>query len=160
MKGTETKLRNPGGEKHAEFDRDINLKAVVYTGVGLAVLTAVSFVLMWFFVTGLASYEERRDPEPSPMPEAARELRPAGPTLQATPERDLEELLAIEHERLEGYGMAGDGEHARVPIERAMEMALERGLGTPEGTDEEPSERSDEDDGGDDETSPEGTDEQ
>jgi hypothetical protein len=155
---TETKLRNPGGEKHAEFDRDINLKAVVYTGVGLAVLTAVSFVLMWFFFKGLASYEERRDPEPSPMPEAARELRPAGPTLQATPERDLEELLAIEHERLEGYGMAGDGEHARVPIERAMEMALERGLGTPEGTDEEPSERSDEDEGGDDETSPEGTD--
>jgi hypothetical protein len=158
MKATETKLRNPGGEKHADFDRDINLKAVVYTGVGLAVLTAVSFVLMWFFFKGLASYEERRDPEPSPMSEAARELRPAGPTLQATPERDLEELLAIEHERLEGYGMAGDGEHARVPIERAMEMALERGLGTPEGTDEEPSERSDEDEGGDDETSPEGTD--
>jgi hypothetical protein len=158
MKDTETKLRNPGGEKHADFDRDINLKAVVYTGVGLAVLTAVSFVLMWFFFKGLASYEERRDPEPSPMPEAARELRPAGPTLQATPERDLAELLAIEHERLEGYGMAGDGEHARVPIERAMEMALERGLGTPEGTDEEPSERSDEDEGGDDETSPEGTD--
>lgn len=133
MATEDAKLRNPGGEKHDDFDRDINLKAVVYTGAGLAALTAVSFVLMWFFFKGLASYEERRDPEPSPMPEAARELRPAGPTLQATPERDLEELLAIEHERLEEYGLADDGEHARVPIDRAMEMALERGLGTPGG---------------------------
>lgn len=133
MRTTETKLRNPGGESHQEFDRDINLKAVVYTGVGLAALTAVSFVLMWFFFKGLASYEERRDPEPSPIREAAREVRPAGPTLQATPERDLEELLAIEHELLDGFGLAADGEHARVPIERAMEMVLDRGLGTPEG---------------------------
>lgn len=133
MPTTETKLRNPGGESHEEFDRDINLKGVLYIGVGLAALTAVSFVLMWFFFKGMASYEERRDPEPSPIREAAREVRPAGTTLQATPERDLEELLAIEHERLEAYGLADDGEHARVPIERAMEMALERGLGTSEG---------------------------
>ena len=131
--GTETKLKNPGGDRHEEFDRDINLKGVLYIGVGLAALTVLSFVVAWFIFGGLASYEERRDPEPSPLREAAREARPAGTTLQATPERDLEELLAIEHERLEGYGLAGDGEHARVPIERAMEMALERGLGTPEG---------------------------
>jgi hypothetical protein len=131
--GTETKLRNPGGETHDEFDRDIDLRAVVYTGAGLAAVTAVSFVLMWFLFKGLASYEERQDPQPSPMPEAAQPVRPSGPTLQATPERDLADLLRLEHERLDGYGLAEDGEHARIPIERAMEMALARGLGTPKG---------------------------
>lgn len=130
---TETELRNPGGESHEEFDRDVDVRAIVYTGLGVAALAAVCFVLTWFFVVGLASYDERRDPEPSPIPEAHRPLQPFGPRLQATPERDLEEMRAIEEALLGGYATLDDGEHARVPIERAMEIVLERGLGTPAG---------------------------
>lgn len=133
---TETKLKNPGGDTHAEFDRDVNIRGVVYIGVGLAAITVLSFVSMWFFFRGLSSYEERRDPAPSPIPEAAQGVRPVGPTLQATPERELEQLLALEHELLEGYGVAEGGAYARVPIERAMEMVLAEGLGTPEGESE------------------------
>lgn len=130
---TETKLKNPGGDRHEEFDRDISVRTLAYAGLGLAGLTLLSFVVVWFIFGGLVSFEERRDPEPSPMPEAAEAVRPAGPTLQATPERELEQLLALEDRMLEGYGVADGGGYARVPIERAMEMVLAQGLGTPEG---------------------------
>lgn len=128
---TERKLKNPGGDTHAEFDRDVDVRGIVYTGVGLAAITALAFVAMWFFIRGLSSYEERRDPAPLPIPEAAQGVRPVGPMLQATPERELEQLLAIENEMLGSYGVAEGGEHARVPIERAMEMVIAQGLGTP-----------------------------
>lgn len=127
---TDRKLKNPGGDTHAEFDREINVRGIVYTGVGLAAVTAAAFIGMWFLFRGLSSYEERRDPAPLPIPEAAQALRPVGPMLQATPERELEQLLAIENEMLGSYGVAEGGTHARVPIERAMEMVLAQGLGT------------------------------
>lgn len=133
---TDRKPKNPGGDTHAEFDREVNVRGIVYTGVGLAAVTAAAFIGMWFFFRGLSSYEERRDPAPLPIPEAAQALRPAGPMLQATPERELEQLLAIENEMLGSYGVAEGGEYARVPIERAMELVLAQGLGTPEGGNE------------------------
>lgn len=133
--------RNPGGSSPEEFDRDLNIKGVVWTGVGLAAVTAAAFVLMWFFFQGLRAGEEARDPEPLPMPEAAVPVEPPGPRLQTRPEEELAEMLAEEEARLESYGLVGeDGEYARIPIERAMELALERGPGEPtepttEGTD-------------------------
>lgn len=122
--------RNPGGSSPEDFDRDVDIRGVVWTGVGLAAVTAVAFVLVWFFFRGLAAREEARDPEPLPIPEAAAPVEPPGPRLQTSPEEDLREMLAAEEEHLESYGLVGeDGEHARIPIERAMELALERGLG-------------------------------
>lgn len=127
----EHRLRNPGGETPEDFDRDVDIRGAVYTGIGVFALAAVSFVLMWFFVRGLMSWEERRDPEPSPLPEAARALAPSGPSLQATPERELEALRVHERTILESYGVNEAGTHARIPIERAMALLLEQGIGTP-----------------------------
>ena len=125
-------LRNPGGSTHAEFDRDVDLKGVVWTGVLLVGMTAVAFVLAWVFFQWLTTYSERRDPEPSPMPEMAEPVEVPGPRLQATPEMDLEAFRAAEEEMLEGYApVAGEEGYARIPIERAMEMVVERGLGNP-----------------------------
>lgn len=122
--------KNPGGSSPAEFDRDVDIRAVVWTGVGLAVITAAAFVFGWFFFQGLAGRQEARDPEPLPIPEAAAPVEPPGPRLQSTPEEDLREMLAEEAALLESYGVVGeDGEYVRIPIERAMELALEHGLG-------------------------------
>lgn len=127
----EPRLPNPGGESHAEFDRDLNLRGVVWTGVILAGITALGFVVAWYVFQGLAGYEERRQPEPLPMPEAQVRALPPGPRLQATPEEDLKALLAHEEAYLEHYSLVEEGgEYARIPIERAMELALERGLGS------------------------------
>lgn len=123
-------LRNPGGDNHAEFDRDLNIRGVVWTGVGLAGITALGFVIAWFVFGGLADFEERQGPEPLPLPEAAERALPPGPRLQATPEEDLEALLAHEEALLEHYSVVEEGgEFARIPIERAMELVLERGVG-------------------------------
>lgn len=122
--------KNPGGSAPPEFDRDVNIRGVVWTGVGLALVTAAAFVFSWFFFQGLAGRQEARDPEPLPIPEAAAPVEPPGPRLQSTPEEDLREMLEAEAAHLESYGLVGEeGEHARIPIERAMDLVLERGLG-------------------------------
>lgn len=127
---TEPKPRNPGGDHRAEFDRDVNIRGVLWAGAGLAALTVASFVVAWFVYRGIASYEQRQNPEPLPMPEAAVETLPPGPRLQATPEQDLADMLTEEEALLEHYSLVeADGGYARIPIERAMELALERGLG-------------------------------
>lgn len=130
MAESDKKQRNPGGDTHAEFDRDVNMRGVVWAAAGLAILTAAAFVVAWFVFQGLAGYEERRQPEPLPIPEAQERALPPGPRLQATPEEDLEAMLAQEEALLERYSVVEEGgEYARIPIERAMELALERGLG-------------------------------
>lgn len=132
MAEREMQPKNPGGSTPEEFDRELNIKGVVWTGVGLAAVTAVALVFAWFFFQGLAGRQEARDPEPLPMPEAVEAVEPPGPRLQSTPEEDLREMLAAEAAHLEGYGLVGEGgEYARIPIERAMELALERGFGDP-----------------------------
>lgn len=124
MEPTEATMpRNPGGSTPADFDRDVDIKAVVWTGVALAGVTAVAFVVAWFFYLGLARSSERRDPEPLPMPEAAQPMVPPGPRLQVTPEMDLKAYRAAEDAMLHGYGpVAGEEGYARIPIERAMAL--------------------------------------
>jgi hypothetical protein len=128
--GGGTVPRNPGGDSHAEFDRELNIRGVIWAGAGLVALTVASFIVAWFVYRGIAGYEQRQNPEPLPMPEAAERALPPGPRLQATPERDLADMLAQEDALLAHYSLVeAGGEYARIPIERAMELALERGLG-------------------------------
>ncbi len=111
------------------YDREINMKAVVATGVGLAAVTAVAIVLMWFLFRGMEGYMSRKNPPPPPIPEATRPPGPPGPRLQATPEADLQAMRAEERSLLEGYSLVAKGEgYARIPIERAMQLVLREGL--------------------------------
>lgn len=132
MTDTDPKLPNPGGDSHAEFDRDVNLRGVLWTGAVLVGVTVLGFVVAWFVFRGMAASEQRRSPEPLPIPEARERALPPGPRLQATPEEDLEELLAQEEALLERYSLVEEGGgYARIPIERAMELFLEQRGGEP-----------------------------
>lgn len=124
------KASAPGG-----FDREINVKAIVATGVGLALVIALSMVLMWWFANGLKSQREAADPAPSPLPEAnIRQLPPAprlqpSPASDLTPEQELEQMRAEEEKLLTGYGWVDrEAGVARIPVERALELAAEGGL--------------------------------
>lgn len=117
------------------FDGEINLKAILGTAVGLALVIAVSMVLMWWMSKGLKSQEEAADPAPSPLPEAnIRQLPPAprlqpSPASDLTPEQELEQMRAEEEELLTGYGWVDrEAGLARIPVERALELAAEGGL--------------------------------
>lgn len=125
-----------GGTSPERFDRDVNVRAIVWFGVVLAALTIVGGLVGTFVIQRMAATQERRDPEPPPIREAGEPVLPPGPRLQATPEEDLAAMLAQDEARLERYSLLEEGgEHARIPIERAMELILEQGLGA-EGTGE------------------------
>jgi len=48
-----------------EFDREINLRAILWSGFWLAVVTIVANVLMWYFLRGFQLYDQRHEvPDP------------------------------------------------------------------------------------------------
>jgi hypothetical protein len=118
-----------------EFDRDVEVRRVVGTGVWLAAVIAVSMILMWWLVVSLRSAEQAADPPRSPLPEVSEPGRPPAPWLQPvrwqdlSPERELAAMRAEEQRVLGSYGWVNEaGGIARIPVERAIELAAERGL--------------------------------
>jgi hypothetical protein len=106
------------------FDREINLRGIVYAAVGLVAVTAVVHLLIWGLIQGFDRFDTKRDAAPSPMAEANRQPPPSGPRLQTTPALDLAEMRQDEDRRLDQPKGT-----ARVPIDVAMEVIAARGLG-------------------------------
>ena len=125
--------RPPGHER--EIDRDIDVRRISWTVIGILVLTLVSMAAMWGLLVYLQSRAERTAPDVPAIRLQAAEEPPPGPRLQAMPERDLVEMRAAEEEVLSTYGWSDrEAGTVRVPIERAMEMlAAERGAAAPGG---------------------------
>jgi hypothetical protein len=76
----------------------------------------------------MGEYRETRDPVLSPL---AAELPkdPPEPRLQVLPAADLQRALATDQEKLAGYDwVEPNAGVVRIPIERAMELVVERGL--------------------------------
>jgi hypothetical protein len=107
--------------------RDMNLRVVINSLIGLAVLVVVSLLLMWgLFYLLLA---ERRSSIDIPLPPLAASQEPPEPRLQAVPKDELETLRLEEETLLNGYSWVNkEAGVVRIPIERAMELTLERGL--------------------------------
>ena len=98
------------------FDREINLKAVAWT-VGILVAVAlVVHVLVYGLIVGFNRFDDKREPRPSPVPEANRQPEPPLPHLQTLPEIDLKTFQEEEKNLLVG-------------IDKAMEEIARRGLG-------------------------------
>ena len=109
-----------------EFDKDVNISGIVWTGAILVGITAVAFILMWWFFQGLMSYKEAQDPRPLPIQEAAEPIEPPGPQLQSTPEEDLQRMREQEEALLNGYSLIeGEEGYARIPVDEALDLALE-----------------------------------
>jgi len=112
---------------------------LVFLGV-LAVATAFVFVLIWGLLRAL---DMRRDADTTPpasrveLPEGQRKLPPE-PRLQGAPGPDGPSLLPLDDWRVykemtdkqvASYGWVDESAGiARVPIERAKELVVERGL--------------------------------
>ena len=112
------------------FDREINLRGVFYTVVGLVAVAVVCHLLIWGLLKGFTSFDTRRDPAPSPLPQANVQPPPPGPRLQTTPEIDLRNMRAEEDRKLGGAGWIDQRQGtARVPIDVALEVIAGRGLG-------------------------------
>lgn len=126
---------NHGNEE--VFDHEIHVKGVVLSGVWLLAGIVVSMIAMWFLMEFLTDQRIAADPPPTPL-EIRGRVMPPGERLQPspfegldleTPERQLETFLARQRQALESYGwVSKEAGIAHIPIERAIELVVAKGL--------------------------------
>ena len=139
-----------GVNGHGDYEReDFSTATIVGSLIGLAVMCIVSF----FIVVGMYKYLKKTQMEhvaanpmvpmipdtlhPEPMSEKpgadpldVKELQGfAKPRLQRDDVQEMREQLYGEEGQLQSYGWVDqDSGEARIPIARAMELTVERGL--------------------------------
>jgi hypothetical protein len=113
--------------RHGHEERDVQLRPLIISGMGLAMLAGLSLLAMWLLFDYFAARRARLELAPSPMFEA-RQLPPE-PRLEVSPQQDLRQMRAAETAVLHSYGWVDrQAGIVRIPIERAIELLAERGL--------------------------------
>lgn len=108
---------------------DVATKPVVVSVVALALFTIVFTFVAHFVYFRLAERQREASAPASPLAAQYAAKEPPAPRLQIDPKKDLVELHAAEDRILLGYGWADKEKGiARIPVERAMEMLLAKGL--------------------------------
>ena len=123
---------NPPGAtyEHSDIDPAIGYKFALWLGVAMAISAGIVYgSFAWFVRGGIA-----RDAAVQQFPLAAgAQKEPPTPRLQTQPFKDVYLLRQTEAATLESYAWVDkEAGIVRVPIERAMELTLERGLTTRE----------------------------
>jgi hypothetical protein len=122
-------MSDPQGQAEAT-DSELNVKAIVYVGVGTVVITIVSMILVWWLFQGFRKLEERQDPKPSALPEAAERQVPPSPRLEISPPENLKELREREATVLDAPAWIDQAQgKIRLPIDLALDVVARRGLG-------------------------------
>src|SRR4051812_20500483 len=83
-----------------QFDREINVRGVVMTGVALVVVAVVAHLLVWWMLKGFERYDEKRDVRRSPIAAANPQPRPPGPLLQRDTVGDMKRMREREDQEL------------------------------------------------------------
>jgi hypothetical protein len=113
----------PGG-----IDEEIDVRTITRLGVWLTVITVIGCGVALGTYLLLARGEERQDPPPSPLAEAAEPRLTPGPRLQVAPELELARVRQYETEQLAGWGWVDRANGiAQVPIEHAIDAVAEAG---------------------------------
>jgi hypothetical protein len=119
-----------------DFDREINLKAILWSGVWLVVVTLISALLMWWLMKGFAGYDKThevkmmpmavKNPMP-PLPASMPHLQPEDPRFDRN--QDMYDLRANEDKSLDHAGWVDQpGGTLRVPIDVAIDAIAQRGV--------------------------------
>ena len=109
---------------------DIHIKVILWSGVGVVILTFVTFVVSVFFIKYLAAAGSMSDYVPSPLAGENQEWD-LDVRLQPNPPAEL-----VEHREGQRYVSASYGtvseepEIYRIPIETAMDIVAKNGLPT------------------------------
>jgi hypothetical protein len=115
---------------------DASIRALVKFGIGLFFLiVVVLFGANWMF--NYFSMTQQLGPPASPFTES--QAPPPGPPLQIHPAHDLKQLRQGEDEKLNSYGWVDQkAGTVRIPIDRAMDLLIEKGLPVRAGTPAKP----------------------
>jgi hypothetical protein len=110
----------------AHETRDLSVRAIVWFAVGLVITgVVVHFVLGGFWVF-LRDHNDRGGPV---SPFAVTQQLPPEPRLQISPPSEMRNFRLWEEQQVHTYGWVNrPGGVVRIPIDRAMDLVLERGL--------------------------------
>ncbi len=109
---------------------DINISAIIWFVVILAVVVLSMNASMWAMFRALQHFERTYEPAVSPLAAPAAQVKdfPA-PSLQTTPWTDLKTFRAEQLSHAENYGWVDEKLGiAHVPIAKAKEMLLKKGI--------------------------------
>ena len=120
-----TDIRNP---ETVHEERDVNVRAILMFGLFLLVSAIIIHIALWGFFRFLENQRAKQDPRPSPVA-GQRPTKFPQPQLQPNPVEDVARMRAREAEQLHKYGWVNkQAGVAHIPIERAMELVVQRGL--------------------------------
>jgi hypothetical protein len=122
---TDAELHNPDV---AHEEADINIRTVLTFAVGLAIVVMIAAGLMGIMFRVLSNQAAARDPQVSPLAPPSGQ-QPQAPRLLTNEPGYLSKFRAEETRNLEGYGWVDQTAGvARVPIEEAKKLLIQRGL--------------------------------
>ena len=112
------------GARHEK--RDANIRSLVMFGVGLFMTLCATIILMIKLFNYFTSSQELGPPA---SPFANTRALPPGPRLQVEPREDLKQIRDAQESLLHHYRWIDQKSGVvRIPIERAMELIVQRGL--------------------------------
>jgi len=117
----------PGAQyEHTDIDTSVGYKFALWLVVAMLISVAIVYGTFWFF----ENQSQAADAAVQKYPLAAgQERNPPTPNLQMQPFKDIYVLHEGEAQKLGTYGWVDkDGGVVRVPIDKAMELLLQRGL--------------------------------
>jgi hypothetical protein len=114
-------------------ESDVNVGAIIRFGLGLLLIAAFIHVLLWWLQGTYSRQNQRAQTQVYPLAAGRQDRLPPSPRFQQNPQQELQDLRAQQGALLEGYGWVDkEGGIARIPIEDAMKIVVERGLPTRE----------------------------
>jgi hypothetical protein len=120
--------------------RDINPRAILWIGVAIIISAVVIHFAVWGVFDLFSAREVHKGKPPATLVNTKRQPPPA-PRLQTDAPADLREMRARETAALESYGWVDRQKGiVHIPVERAMELLVERGLPKTEPTMTNPTE--------------------
>ena len=123
----------PDNPEIAHEESDVNVRAILGFGLALVVAAVIIHVSLWWLQGLYQRQTERAQMQAYPLAAGQQEQLPPSPRLQEHPPQDMRELRDKQQALLNGYGWVNrDAGVARIPIEEAMRIVVERGLPTRE----------------------------
>lgn len=108
---------------------DVSISGIVKFGVGLAIAAALVHVALWGLFRWFQAREVKRDQPVPPIVAASLRRTPPEPRLEPDPLAPRAAAQAREDAILASYGWIDrKAGIARIPIDRAMELLVEKGL--------------------------------
>lgn len=117
----------PGAKyEHTDIDVQVGYKFALWLAVSMLISIGIVYGTFWFFEGQAKSASASAQKYPLAV---GLHKEPPLPNLQKQPFSDIYMLRQHESEKLTSYGWVDqDGGVARIPVDRAMELMLERGF--------------------------------